>query len=40
MSWNFVPTVMEGVDIEHLQSLMTEEVAALMLTNPQHAGTV
>jgi glycine dehydrogenase subunit 2 len=27
-----------GVDIEHLQSLMTEEVAALMLTNPNTLG--
>jgi len=27
-----------GVDIEHLQSLMTEDVAALMLTNPNTLG--
>jgi glycine dehydrogenase subunit 2 len=27
-----------GVDIEHLESLMTEEVAALMLTNPNTLG--
>jgi len=27
-----------GVDIEHLRSLMTEDVAALMLTNPNTLG--
>ena len=27
-----------GVDLEHLESLMTEDVAALMLTNPNTCG--